>query len=287
MRKDTIIEHDIFKQIIQYKEAVTGSVARNHLKMEMLNSIISAIGEKWNRMKEETKSALEYLCFLSIEKGFVYCSPEHIGGRYDVNSNTMRAYYTQLEKMGVIKRKWRSSTKHNGRGCVILFFTAHPYYSKYWLNQFFLDNEMDADLKAETINDSSYINENERIIDSTTTKPNIFKRFKERTKENPVRKDKPSFIPNWVNKEFAHLAAYYFPEQQITELWRISFINAKKFNIPSQDLIRLSVSALKLLIGKIKGKRPVRNPMGYFTGVISQQMKKEYLSDLFISVFDN
>ena len=32
-----------------YNPAVKGSAARNHLKMEMLNSIISVIGEKWTR----------------------------------------------------------------------------------------------------------------------------------------------------------------------------------------------------------------------------------------------
>ena len=137
MRKNTIIEHDQFKQINSYNPAVKGSAARNHLKMEMLNSIIFVIGEKWTRMKQETKSALEQLCFLSIERGFVYCSPEYVGERHNVNSNTMRGYYAQLEKMGVLKRKWRSSTKHNGRGCVILFFTIHPYYEKYWSNQCF------------------------------------------------------------------------------------------------------------------------------------------------------
>jgi hypothetical protein len=90
MRKNTIIEHDQFKQINSYNPAVKGSAARNHLKMEMLNSIISVIGEKWTRMKQETKSALEQLCFLSIERGFVYCSPEYVGERHNVNSNTMK-----------------------------------------------------------------------------------------------------------------------------------------------------------------------------------------------------
>ena len=160
MRKNTIIEHDQFEQINSYNPAVRGLAARNHLKMEMLNSIISVIGEKWTRMKQETKSALEQLCFLSIERGFVYCSPEYVGERHNVNSNTMRGYYAQLEKMGVLKRKWRSSTKHNGRGCVILFFTIHPYYEKYWSNQFFLDGEMNAEMKAQSSNKSTNINEN-------------------------------------------------------------------------------------------------------------------------------
>lgn len=136
MRKHTIIEHDTFKQILQYRPTVTDETDRNTLKMTMLRSIIHAIGEKWARMKDETKSALEYLCFLSIERGFVYAGSKHVSERYDIDSSTVRrCYIAFLEKKGVIKRLWRSSTKHNGRVladeiCALAYSIAHKQFGQ-------------------------------------------------------------------------------------------------------------------------------------------------------------
>jgi len=60
--------------------------------------VIATIGEKWTRMKNETRSSLEYLCFLAIERGFVYAGSEHVGERYSIDSSTVRHYLCQLEK---------------------------------------------------------------------------------------------------------------------------------------------------------------------------------------------
>ena len=62
-------------------------------------------------MKSKTRSSLEYLCFLLIEGVFVYAGSEHIGERYNIDSSTVRRYLCELEKQGVIKRKWRPSVK--------------------------------------------------------------------------------------------------------------------------------------------------------------------------------
>ncbi|MFC4182361.1 hypothetical protein [Saccharococcus thermophilus] len=164
MRKHTIIEHQQFKQILQYRPAVTSEADRNRLKMDMLHSIISALGEKWHRMKQETKSALEYLCFLSIERGFVYAGSYHVGERYDIDSSTVRRYISFLEKKGVIKRLWRSSIRQNGRGKAVIFFTSHPYYTKYWQTLFFSHDGEQAHAQAESVendrNDEDLSNQN-------------------------------------------------------------------------------------------------------------------------------
>src|SRR5690625_6885307 len=78
MRTTTIIDHSKFIEISNYEKAIKGKSARNHMKMEMLGSIIDVIGDKWARMSKDTKSALEYICFLAIERGFTYAGSEHV-----------------------------------------------------------------------------------------------------------------------------------------------------------------------------------------------------------------
>src|SRR5690625_669432 len=170
MRTKTIIDHSKFIEISNYEKAIKGNSARNHMKMEMLGSVINVIGEKWARMSKDTKSALEYICFLAIERGFTYAGSEHVSGRYDIDSSTVRRYLSQLDKAGVISRKWRSSVKHNGRVQAVIFFTSHPYYNKYWNNLFLLDDETQSSAQAENGGNSHSDEVVEGYSDSTIDK---------------------------------------------------------------------------------------------------------------------
>lgn len=219
MRKHTIIEHQRFKQILQYRPAVTDETDRNNLKMTMLKSIIQVIGEKWARMKDETKSALEYLCFLSIERGFVYAGSEHVGERYDINSRTVRRYLLFLEQKGAIKRLWRSSVRQNGRGKAVIFFTSHPYFEKYWEKLFFSQCHDQTHVQAEGV-------ENARIIDGsdaqndalpyTSPKNNI---NKNNNHLNVSHSDnKPTFV-KFVSKEVNRIVNGLFNAETIKQAW--------------------------------------------------------------------
>ena len=148
MRKHTIIEHQQFKQITQYKPIAEGKQARKDIKYRLLDSIKDVLGEKWYRIKEETRQAFDYLCFLAIERGFVYAGSQHVGKRHQIDSSTIRRYMSFLEKEGVIKRLWRSSSRHNGRGKAVVFFTVHPYYKKYWQQKFFLHDNAQQNAQA-------------------------------------------------------------------------------------------------------------------------------------------
>jgi hypothetical protein len=218
MRKHTIIEHHTFKQIIQYRPAVTDETDRNQLKMTMLNSIINAIGEKWHRMKQETKSALEYLCFLSVERGFVYAGSQHVSERYDIDSSTVRRYLLFLEKKGIIKRVWRSSTRQNGRGKAVIFFSVHPYFQQYWKQLFFSYSNEQAHAQAESV-------ENTRVVEGSDeqnsslpyTSPNqIYKNKYHLNVNHPNRKG--TFV-KFVSKQVNWIANGLFDAKTIKEAW--------------------------------------------------------------------
>ncbi|MBE2914766.1 hypothetical protein [Anoxybacillus flavithermus] len=264
MRKNTIIEHHQFKQILQYRPAVTDETDRNNLKMTMLRSIIHSIGEKWARMKDETKSALEYLCFLSIERGFVYAGSEHVGERYDINSRTVRRYLLFLEQKGAIKRLWRSSVRQNGRGKAVIFFTSHPYFEKYWEKLFFSQCHDQTHVQAEGV-------ENARIIDGsdaqndalpyTSPKNNI---NKNNNHLNVVSHsdNKPTFV-KFVSKEVNRLVCGLINAETIKSAWNritLAFRKAiKEFGdiITNNDRKRIAITtfaSLKQYFMKAKGQ---------------------------------
>lgn len=275
MRKNTIIEHDTFKQIVQYNPAVTGTAARNHLKMEMLNSIINAIGEKWNRMKHETKSALEYLCFLSIERGFVYAGSQHVSERHDIDSSTVRRYLSFLEKGGCIGRLWRSSSKHNGRGQAVIFFTVHPYYQKYWQEMFFISYDSQPNTQADHVQETSNINENDSLIVSTIYQPNILKDLKERSKETLNSEFTSSRVPIQFTK---YVSNFYDDAKTIEELYKVVKLQTRYLTYYSdQDRLELALYAFRQLIRKIRlDKRKIENIFGYFWGIVDKMLDQEY-----------
>lgn len=282
MRKRTILEYETFKQIISYKSVIgeKDNEQRNKIKMDMLNSVINCIGiEKWQRMKPDTKHALEYLTFLSIERGFVWCSPEHVSERYTINSITVRRYVSFLEKQGIVSRLWRSSIKHNGRGCMVVFFHAHPYYEKYWNKRFFLSDDVNSNDKAESIENTHSINENDRISDSTISKPDLkSKDLKERSKDDLL-----DYVHDDM-RNFAELYGCYFSltDGKVAEYWRMAKLAAyKNCQENSENKFEIILHGFKQMIGAIKlSHRKIKNPIAYFYKICLSLFHDEYIRGL-------
>lgn len=280
MRKNTIIEHTKFLEISQYRSAITGSAARNHMKMEMLGSIIETIGEKWARMNKDTKSALEYICFLAIERGFTYAGSEHVSDRYDIDSSTVRRYLSQLDKAGIISRKWRSSVKHNGRGQAIIFFTNHPYYNKYWQNLFFLDNKTQSNAQADNADNPCGNEVVEVKNDPTIDKTYIFKDLSTRMQDGQLSTD---YVSSNVPREFVDLAAIISTDiKTIEEFYRVSQqVTRHMVYYTADEKLEVSLFSFKQLIRNIKlGKQKITNLFGYYNKVIHGVLDKRYYEEM-------
>lgn len=91
---------------------------------------------------------------------------------------------------------------------------------------------------------------------------------------------------NWINKDFAKHASYYFSDNDTEELFRIATIHGRINKLPSETLKKVFMDALKCLIYKIKYAKVKSSIMGYFNGVIKKLSKKYAVNDLFLSVFD-
>lgn len=276
---EKMINHAAFKKMIAYKASVTGKAARNHLKMELLKTVIEAIGEKWFRLKQETRSSLEYICFLSIERGFAYACSQSVSKRYDIDSSTVRRYLCQLEKQGVIKRKWRSSVKRNSRGQAVIFFTIHPYYTKYWQSLFFstTDAREDAQVKhAETLTESK--RDAEKLA-STITQPNSVKEFNKRTKESKSSE----FTSDQVPGKFKQLVSCFWDDYKLIEtLWsKVSIASFKYMFDKDRELtIEVGLDAVKQAVRALKEGRIRKDFPAYFYGVLMKKFNDRYNAEL-------
>ncbi|MGX1902031.1 hypothetical protein ACT3HK_11860 [Thermolongibacillus altinsuensis] len=286
MRKHTIIEHHTFKQILQYRPVVIDETERNNLKMIMLNSIISAIGEKWHRMKQETKSALEYLCFLSIERGFVYAGSHHVSERYDIDSSTVRRYLFFLERKGVIHRKWRSSTRQNGRGKAVIFFTVHPYFKQYWQQLFFSHHNEQAYAQTESVQNASQINGSSSQNGMPTLNSPDSDINKNINHLNVNHRKKGSFV-KFVSKEVNRIASGLFDAQAIKSAWNritLAFRKAiKEFGdiITNNDRKRIAIVtfvSLKQYFMKAKGQLQTDEICALAYSIASKQFEQLYHS---------
>jgi len=114
---------------------------------------------------------------------------------------------------------------------------------------------------------------------TSNSQTNNIKNKELRTQE-PVRNDQPKVISNFVNRSFANYAAYFFPAEQIEELYRISYIHSKLFKLSSVDLQTASKEALGVLVAKIK-KRNVESVNGYFNGIVKKIFRKYRLNNMF------
>lgn len=287
MRKHTIIEHHQFKQILHYHPAVTLEEDRNGIKMTMLRSIISAIGEKWARMKDETKSALEYLCFLSIERGFVYAGSYHVGERYDIDSRTVRRYLLFLEQKGVIKRLWRSSTRQNGRGKAVIFFTSHPYFEKYWEKLFFSQCHDQSHVQAESV-------ENDRKIEGSDaqnavvpyTSPDQNNNNNNHLNVINHSDNKPTFV-KFVSKEVNRIVNGLFNAEALKQAWnRVTLAFRKAVQtfgniITHADRKKVAISvfvSLKQYFMKAKGQMQIDEICALSYSIAHAQFEQLYHS---------
>ncbi|MCY9757779.1 hypothetical protein M5X00_26475 [Paenibacillus alvei] len=127
-RKISSLEFDYLANMKPYIPE-TDKDSYKALKYTMLNSIEAVFGDKWFNLKEATRQAIDYICFLSIERGFVYASPDHIATRFGIGKSTVYEALKLLREEDILFKANRCSRKQNGLGCAVHFFTIHPYFA--------------------------------------------------------------------------------------------------------------------------------------------------------------
>ncbi|UAK18108.1 helix-turn-helix domain-containing protein [Sporolactobacillus terrae] len=128
-----ILTHAEFSKMTAYRVMANNKAEKKTVKAQLLEHIQEFYGEKWNRLKEETRSAVDMLVWFATERGFSFPSSAYLANRYRLSERTIRRIVGDLRDSGDVLVVYRRNPKGNGWKNPVLLFTKHPYFS-HWKN---------------------------------------------------------------------------------------------------------------------------------------------------------
>lgn len=120
-----------------------------------------------------------------------------------------------------------------------------------------------------------------------TTK--LFKATKINTSRTYNADPHQDIIPDWMmnkNPQLVSLASSYFKSSEIKELI-VSYMSVAKYSkLTSDELVELSVDALKQTIYRIKSRKKISNVFAYYTGTFKRKEKGYRLRQLWEGLWE-
>jgi hypothetical protein len=273
MAVSRIVLNQEFEQMKSYKRYAENESQQQKEKKRLLKLIQESFGDKYYRLKEGTKQAIDMMCWFSAKRGFVFAGDDYLGDRYDISDRTVRNVAKELRKMGRIVTVYRKSTKHNGRGGPIHLFVDHPYF-KYWTS--FLDLDFQADFQAENAEIPCESKDQEQKNNSNYNLTNNSFINKKRKKNSSFLNHQ--YVPSVVPKAFTEAVRPFFNDaNEIYRLWGKTRLahQISGLNTPLEDLIDITVQAFNESIFAYKQKRIKKAFTGYFFGTLRSMFAVE------------
>jgi len=137
-----LILSDDFARMQDYESYTKARDEQKQMKYKLLGMVESVFGDSFVRLKPETRNAIDMICFLATDKGFVYAKDTYFAKEHNISARTIRRVMKTLEDAGKIVKAHRSSSKHNGRGAAVYFFVDHPCFT-HWQQYFGFDVQAD------------------------------------------------------------------------------------------------------------------------------------------------
>lgn len=202
---------------------------------------------KWFNLSDKTRQAIDYICFLSVEHGYFYASPEHIAKKSGIGKSTVYETLKLMRESGVLFKVNRTSRKQNGLGSPIHFFVNHPYFEHY--NSYFAFGwkpEQKADWKAE--NDEIPCDSKAEQVKNVPTLPlhSLYQENNIDIHTNVPQSNQPKFVkyvPQEINKKYANIFGIRLRMiwVKITQAWKT--INQSTLN--RNDLISIGENIIR------------------------------------------
>lgn len=260
-----VTQHE-FSQMMSYRRYTENQSQQQKEKKRLKELVQESIGDKYYRLKEGTKQAIDMMCWFAAERGFVFAGDDYLANRHDISDRTVRNVAKELRKLGLIVTIYRKSTKHNGRGCPIHLFVNHPYF-EYWTSYF--DLYFQADFQAENAQTSSESREQQPKNDSTynLTKKSL---LNNKRKESHTNLD-AKYIPSNVPKDFIDAVKPFFNDaKEIYRLWGKSLLAHQICGLerPLEELEYITIQAFNETIFAYKQNRVKKTFTGYFFGTL-------------------
>ncbi|AWG44846.1 hypothetical protein BEH_26180 (plasmid) [Priestia filamentosa] len=193
-----LIFNDDFSRMQNYESYTKTNSEQKQMKYKLLNIVESVFGDSFARLKQETRDAIDMICFLATNNGFVYAKDTYFAEKHAVSARTIRRVMKTLEDAGKIVKTHRSSSKHNGRGAAVYFFVDHPSFA-HWQQYFGFDVQADVQAENAEIPCESKSEESKKV--STYYLPNNYIKDHFMYKTIPFIKG----VPKLINQTFKDL----------------------------------------------------------------------------------
>lgn len=273
MTVSKIVSIATFKQMISYKPYTENQSQQKSMKRQLIKKVIDSYGDTYYRLKEGTRQAIDMMCWLSAERGFVFAGDEYLGGRHDVSDRTIRNVAKSLRKAGIILTVYRSSTKHNGRGCPIHLFVDHPYFN-YWTS--LLELNFQADFQAEKTEIPCESKDQQQKNVSTYDLPLKSIKHKNIRKETRLNS---TFTASYVPKEFVQAVKPFFDDAStIEDFWKSVYLDTRMIThiVDPETITYTAIDAFKQAIRGYKRGKVKTTLIRYFTGTFKKRMDQVY-----------
>lgn len=276
-----LVDSKEFGQMKSYKSLPQNRQEQKEIKNRLLDTVIEALGDKYFRLKQQTRDSIDMICWLAADQGFVFAGADYLAERHEIHSRTAYNAIKTLRDLGLIVTIHRASMKHNGRGKPIHIFVEHPYF-EHW------DSFLQLDYKARCISDCKAENaeipceskEEEEKKVSTYSLP--FKNIKKHI--NTYNKNKGKSF-NFVSKEFKNLfqdVLSRFQNAQIGMIYAKIMLICRQQNIKFQDYESFFKKCINEFVQAYKQGRTSLENAGYFFGLMRRKIEQNHLKSDFI-----
>ncbi|MBY0003685.1 MULTISPECIES: helix-turn-helix domain-containing protein [Priestia] len=266
-----------FDYMKNYHSFIENRSQHQSMKRKLLKEIINLYGEKFYRLHEGTRKALDRLCWFAAEKGFCFPGSTYLGKTYEKSKGTIDRHLKELRKQGQIVTVYRRCPRNNGKGNPVHLFVNHPYFH-HWVKylQLNLESHVEADVEAENAENSCESKSKEAKNCSTYNLS--LKDFNKYIRNNENSKLSSEYVPSVVPTMFRDAVRPFFPyADDIYELWgkvRLAY-RMSHIDKPLEDLVSISVQSFKETIFAYKRKQIKNTFTAYFFGTLRGQFAIE------------
>ncbi|MFE0625082.1 transcriptional regulator [Priestia aryabhattai] len=270
MSTTRMITAEEFDYMMNYQSLTENRSQHQSMKRKLLKAIIKLYGEKFYRLHEGTRKALDRLCWFAAEKGFCFPGSTYLGQTYEKSKGTIDRHLRELRKQGQIITVYRRCPRNNGKGNPVHLFVNHPYFN-YWVDYLQLDLEcnVDTDVKAENAEIAWESKKKETKKRSTY---NLSLKDLNKYIRNDVNfKLSSDYVPSFIPTAFKSTVSPFFPyADDVYKLWgkvRLAY-KISRLEQPLEDLGFIAVQAFKETIFAYKRKRIKNTFEAYFFGTL-------------------
>lgn len=259
-----------FDYMKNYHSFIENRSQHQSMKRKLLREIINLYGEKFYRLHEGTRKALDRLCWFAAEKGFCFPGSTYLGKTYEKSKGTIDRHLKELRKQGQIITVYRRCPRNNGKGNPVHLFVNHPYFN-HWVKylQLHLESNVDADVDAEN-EQNAWESKGKETINYSTYNLSL-KDFNKYIRNNVNVKLSSDYVPSCIPVSFKEVVQPFFSyAEDIHHLWGRVRLSHKisLLERPVEDLVSIAVQAFKETVFAYKRKRIKTTFEAYFFGTL-------------------